>query len=174
MPQRSDQHSSDSVAGEYADLLDDEPTDASADSDAARPESTPSDSSSVGQRLGSRATSLFSPRAFLYALVLLGGGTVAGNAFVPIPFVDSLAGLVGAFVGAFVLGLAVERSTVLESAVAGAAALGVGVLLTNLTLSVVGGLGVPMAAVGAGAGLVVGALGAHFGGDLRDGLTQDV
>jgi len=177
MPQRSDQQSSDSVADEYADLLDDDSTateDESADSDAAQPESGQSTSSSVGQRLQSRATSLFSPRAFLYALVLLSGGMFAGNAFVPIPFVDSLAGLVGLFVGAFALGLAVERSTRLESAVAGALAAGLTVVATNLTLSVVGGFGVPMAAIGAGAGLVVGALGAHFGGDLRDGLTEDV
>lgn len=188
MPQRSDERSSDSVADEYAHLLDDDiaesqSDDQSAQSKSASAQPSPSQSTSTesstssasfGRRLQHRAGNLFSPRVFLYAVVLLGGGMFAGNAFVPIPFLDSLAGLVGVFAGAFVLGLAVERSTLLESAAAGAVAAGLTVLLTNLTLSVVSGFGAPMAAFGAGTGLLAGALGAYFGGDLRDGLTTDI
>ena len=167
MPQRSDQRTRDSVADDLADTLQD---DAAGGADAAESQS----SSSFAQRLQHRAASIFSPRVFLYALVLLGGGLVAGNAFVPLPFLDNLAGLLGVFAGAFVLGLAVERSTVLESAAAGAVAAGVTALLGHLALSVVGGMGVPIAAFGAGTGLLAGALGAYFGGDLRDGLTADI
>ncbi|WP_115864613.1 hypothetical protein [Halorussus litoreus] len=183
MPQRSDQRSSDSVADEYAHLLDDDLAESESDEASGSPQSAASQSdssessttsASFGQRLQHRAGSLFSPRVFLYAVVLLGGGMFAGNAFIPIPFLDSLAGLVGVFAGAFVLGLAAERSTVLESAAAGAVAAGLTVLLTNLTLSVVSGFGAPMAAFGAGTGLLAGALGAYFGEDLRDGLTADI
>jgi hypothetical protein len=163
MPQRSDQRTSDSVADEFTGVLDDDSAD-----------SQPPASSSFVQRLRHRAGSIFSPRVFLYAILLLGGGMIAGNAFIPLPMLDSLAGLVGVFAGAFVLGLAVERSTVLESAAAGAAAAGLATMLTSLALTAFSGLGVPLAAFGAGTGLLAGALGAYFGGDLRNGLTADV
>lgn len=164
MPQRSDQQSRDTVADDFSDILDDE--------SESQPE--PDSSSSFGQRAKHRAGSLFSPRIFLYAVLLLGAGMFAGNAFIPLPFVDSLAGLVGVFAGAFVLGGVVERSTILESAVAGAVAAGLTILLTNLTLSIAGGLGLPLTVIGAGTGLLAGALGAYFGGDLRDGLTGEL
>jgi small-conductance mechanosensitive channel len=167
MPQRSDQRTSDSVADEFTDILDDD----SAESDV---QSAASSSPSVTQRLRHRAGSIFSPRVFLYAVLLLGAGMFAGNAFVPLPMLDSLAGLVGVFAGAFVLGLAVERSTILESAAAGAVAAGLATILTSLTLTAFSGLGVPLAAFGAGTGLLAGALGAYFGGDLREGLTADI
>ncbi|WP_132057911.1 hypothetical protein [Halorussus amylolyticus] len=172
MTQRSDQHSGDSVADEYADLLDDDI--ATSDADTESSSSRSAESSSFAGRLQNRATSIFSPKVFLYAVLLLGAGMFAGNAFVPLPFLDSLAGLVGVFVSAFVLGLAVKRSTLLESAAAGAVAAGLMTVLGHLALSAFGGAGVPLAVVGAGSGLVAGALGAHFGGDLRDGLTQDI
>ncbi|NHN59917.1 MULTISPECIES: hypothetical protein [Halorussus] len=167
MPQRSDQRTRDSVADDFTDVLGDDSADAETQSSA-------SSSTSFGRRLQHRAANIFSPRAFLYALALLGGGMVAGTAFVPLPFLDNLAGLLGVFAGAFVLGLAVERSTVLESATAGAVAAGVTALLGHLALSVAGGMGVPIAAFGAGTGLLAGALGAYFGGDLRKGLTEDI
>ncbi|WP_137284787.1 hypothetical protein [Halorussus salinisoli] len=163
MPQRSDQRTRDSLADDLTETLQDDATEEQSRS-----------SSSFVERLQHRTTSVFSPRVFFYALVLLGGGMVAGNAFIPLPFLDSLAGLVGAFAGAFVLGLAVERSTILESAAAGAVAAGLATLLSHLTLTVASGFGVPLAAFGAGTGLLAGALGAYFGGDLRDGLTTDI
>ncbi|WP_435176091.1 hypothetical protein [Halorussus sp. AFM4] len=167
MPQRSDQRTRDSVADDLTDVLGDDSAD-------AEPQSSASSSTSFAGRLRHRAASIFSPRAFLYALLLAGAGMVAGTAFVPIPFLENLTGLVGVFAGAFVLGLAVERSTVLESAAAGAVAAGVTALLGHLALAAAGGLGVPIAAFGAGTGLLAGALGAYFGGDLRKGLTADI
>ncbi|MFC7079602.1 hypothetical protein [Halorussus caseinilyticus] len=166
MPQRSDQRTRDSFADDFTETLQDD----AADSESA----ASSSSASFAQRLQHRAVSVFSPRVFLYALVLLGGGMVGASAFVPLPFLDNLAGLLGVFVGAFVLGLAVERSTMLESAAAGAVAAGLATLLSHLTLTVASGFGVPLAAFGAGTGLLAGALGAYFGGDLREGLTADI
>jgi small-conductance mechanosensitive channel len=159
MPQRTDQRTRESVADDLtAPLYDD----------------AESQQSSVRQRLTRRANSIFSPRTFLYAVLLVGAGLFAGTAFVPLPVVDSLTGLAGAFAGAFALGLAVKRGTVLESAAAGALAAGLATVFSHLALTAFGGAGVPLAAVGAGAGAIAGALGAHFGGDLRDGLTRDV
>jgi len=159
MPQRSDQRTRESVADDLTASLDDD---------------AESQQSSARHRLKRRANSIFSPRTFLYAVLLVGAGLFAGSAFVPLPVVDSLTGLVGAFAGAFALGLAVERGTVLESAAAGALAAGLATVFSHLALTAFGGAGVPLAAVGAGAGAIAGALGAHFGGDLRDGLTRDV
>jgi small-conductance mechanosensitive channel len=165
MPQRSDQRTSDSVADEFASASDD---------DSADSGSSVLPSISFGQRLQHRVTSIFSPRIFLYAIVLLGGGMLAGNALVPLPVADSLAGLVGVFAGAFALGLAVERSTVLESAVAGSFAAGLTAVLGHFALSALGGAGTQLAMFGMGTGLLAGAFGAYFGGDLRNGLTEDV
>ncbi|WP_134670144.1 hypothetical protein [Halorussus marinus] len=158
MPQRSDQRTRDAVADDLNAPLD--------DAESPQP--------STRQRLKRRAGGVFSPRTFVYAVLLVGAGLFAGNAFIPLPFVDSLAGLVGAFAGAFALGLAVERGTVLESAAAGALAAGLATVLSHLALTAFGGAGVPLVAVGAGAGAIAGGLGAHFGGDLREGLTQDI
>ncbi|WP_276298881.1 hypothetical protein [Halorussus lipolyticus] len=162
MPQRSDQRTRDSFADDLTETLQDD-----ADEDTT-------EASSFVQRAQHRAASVFSPRVFLYALVLLGGGMFAGNAFIPLPILDNLAGLVGVFAGAFLLGLVVERSTLLESAAAGAVAAGLTALLGNLALTAFGDAGVPLAMFGAGTGLLAGALGAYFGGDLRNGLTADI
>jgi len=165
MPQRTDQRTRESVADDLTAPLDD---------DAESQQSSAGQQSSARQRIKRRANSIFSPRTFLYAVLLVGAGLFAGTAFVPLPVVDSLTGLAGAFAGAFALGLAVERGTVLESAAAGALAAGLATVFSHLALTAFGGAGVPLAAVGAGAGAIAGALGAHFGGDLRDGLTRDV
>ena len=163
MPQRSDQRTRDSFADDLTESLQDDAETTEQETD-----------SSFVQRAKHRAGSIFSPKLFLVALALLGGGMVAGNAFVPLPFVDNLAGLVGVFAGAFLLGLAVERSALLESAAAGAVAAGLTALLGNLALTAFGDAGVPLAVFGAGTGLLAGALGAYFGGDLRNGLTADI
>jgi small-conductance mechanosensitive channel len=167
MPQRSDQRTSDSVADDFTDVLGD-------DSAASESQSPTSSSPSVVQRLQHRAFSIFSPRIFLYALLLLGTGMLVGNFFVPLPIFDKIAGLVGVFAGAFVLGLAVERSTILESAVAGAFAAGLTAVLGHFALTAFGDGGTQLAMFGMGTGLLAGALGAYFGGDLRNGLTADV
>lgn len=162
MPQRSDQRTSDSFADGLTGTSDDD------DSTDSR------FSLSLSKRLQRRITRVFSPRLLLYALLLLGAGMVAGNTVIPLPFLDSLAGLVGVFVGAFALGLAVERSVVLESAVAGAVAAGLTAVLGHFALTAFGGAATQLAMFGAGTGLLAGALGAYLGGDLRNGLTADI
>ena len=163
MPQRSDQRTRDSLADDLTSTL-----------DAESGEQSQSQSASLGQRAKSRAVNIFNPRTFGYALVLLGVCMFVGSAFVPIPILKEFTGLLGVFAGAFALGLAVERSTVLESAAAGAVVAGLTAVLGHLALSAFGGAGVPLAVFGAGTGLLAGALGAYFGGDLRDGLTADI
>ncbi|USZ67278.1 hypothetical protein NGM10_11110 [Halorussus salilacus] len=170
MPQRSDQRTNDSVAEEYADLLDDSESVPDSESSSSRSAESPS----LAGRLQNRVARVFSPRIFLYALLLLGTGMIAGNAVIPLPFLDNLAGLVGVFAGAFVLGLAVERGTVLESGVAGAAAAGLTAVLGHFALAAFGDAGTQLAMFGMGTGLLAGALGAYLGGDLRKGLTQDL
>lgn len=123
-----------------------------------------------------RAGRVFSVRRFLVAFVVTLGGFLLAGA-VPllgsVPVLGSLAGLLGVFAAGFLLG-AVGRGGYLELLVAGAATVGVGLLLDQLVLSVVGGFAVPVAAVGATAGAVVAVLGHYFGRDLRDGLTRSL
>jgi len=120
--------------------------------------------------------SVFSPRGFLLALALTLTGFFLGNA-VPllgsVPLLGGFAGILGIFAGGFLLGTLGRRSY-LELLVAGAATAGVGLLLDQLALSVVGGSAVPVTAVGATAGAVAAVLGHYFGRDLRDGLTRSV
>jgi len=123
----------------------------------------------------SRATR-FSLVGFAVALVTVGVGTAAGLAFVPV-----VGSYVGMLLGGVVAGLAVEDRPLVE---AGAAA-----LLANLGVLTAGtlvGNGV-VAAVSAIASLslatlltatvvsvAVGGFGAHFGDDIRKGLTAPV
>ncbi|MFB6105335.1 MAG: hypothetical protein ABEJ70_00030 [Halobacteriaceae archaeon] len=119
-----------------------------------------------------RVRRLFSPRAFLLALVACGVGVVVGSAL-PIPLLGGLGALLGVFAAGFVLGLG-RQPRYAEVAVAGALAAGAALLTDFLVLSLVGGFGGQLALVGAGAGLVVGVLGHYFGRDLRSGLTRDL
>jgi hypothetical protein len=123
-----------------------------------------------------RAGGVFSPRRFLLAFVLALGGFFLGGA-VPlvgsVPLVGDLAGLLGISVAGFLLGV-LGRRGYLELLVAGAATAGVGLLLDQLVLSVVGGFAVPVAAVGATAGAIAAVLGHYFGLDLHDGLTRSL
>lgn len=118
-----------------------------------------------------RVGGVFSPRGFLLALVLTLGAFLAASAVVP--FVGGLAGLLGVFAVGFFLGV-LGRRGYLELFVAGAATAGVGLLLDQLVLSVVGGFALPLTAVGATAGAVVAVVGHYFGRDLRDGLTRSL
>lgn len=128
-----------------------------------------------GQRLSglrNRVSSPFSLRAFLLAL----GLAVAGSALAGfVPFVPTaVATLVGVFAGGFVLGLVRSTRSYLEVAASGVAVAVVAVLSQYLVVSFLGDVGVPVALIGAGSGLLAGVLGHYFGRDLRAGLTKDL
>ena len=132
-----------------------------------------------GGRLGGlrrRVGRVFSPRRFLLAFVLTLGGFLLGNA-VPllgaVPFVGGFLGLLGISVAGFLLGTLGRRAYV-ELLVAGAATAGVALLVDQFAISVIAGLALPVAAVGATAGAVAAVLGHYFGRDLRDGLTRSL
>ncbi|WP_433625365.1 hypothetical protein [Halomicrococcus sp. NG-SE-24] len=121
-------------------------------------------------RAKQRAVDVFSPRYFLVAAVVSSVAIFFGGTLVPL--VGDVTGFVAVFLASFLLGAVTSDSRILETAAGGAVAGGLGFLLQNLAWMVVGGL--PIAAVGVGAGLLAGGLGAYFGGDLRDGLTRDI
>jgi energy-converting hydrogenase Eha subunit C len=127
-------------------------------------------SESVRSRLRSPFGGVFSLSQFLLTLVLTVGAMVLAGTVLPIPGISGLVGI--GLVGA-VFGLASESSRYLELAVAGATASGVGTLLNYFVLTALG-IGVPVVAVGAAAGVVAGVLGHYLGRDLRDGLTRDL
>ena len=120
--------------------------------------------------------SRFSLVAFALALATVSLGTAGGLAFVPV-----VGTYVGTLAGAFVAALAVEKRPVLEGGLAGVIA-GLGVLAAGPFVgSAIGAAVAGLAAVGPLTLLVsvalsfaVGAFGAHFGDDLRDGLTEPI
>lgn len=122
------------------------------------------------ERAGRRAARLFSPRWFLLALALAGGGLLASDAFVPLPG----AGLLGVFLATFCLGLVLEERRYAEAAAAGGLAVGASFFLDYAVLAVLGGLGVSVGLLGGVLGAVVGAAGVYFGRDLRRGLTREL
>ena len=130
----------------------------------------PSRKAGLRRRAGRRAKQLFSPRAFVAALLLSVGGLVAVGAMVPLPG----AGLLGIFVATFLFGLISERRRYLEATVAGGATFGAGALVGHAVIEALSGVGPLLAAVAAGVGALVGAVGNYFGRDLRDGLTRDI
>jgi hypothetical protein len=121
-------------------------------------------------RLATRANDLFAPRRFLLALVLSVVGLVAAGTFVPLP----ASGLLGVFIATFLFGLALEERRYAEAAVAGGLTVGASFALDFAVVALLGGFGLPLAAIGAGVGGVIGLLGTYFGRDLRRGLTQEV
>lgn len=129
-------------------------------------------SSGRRSRLKSRATDVFSPKFFLLALVASAVGLAAGG-FV-VPFVSGLGGVVGVFIAAFALGLLASDRRYLEVGAAGAALTALATLSDYLVLSVAGGFGLSVVAIGAVGGLVAALLGHYFGRDLRAGLTRSV
>ena len=130
----------------------------------------PTEEAGLRQRVGGRAKRLFSPRAFVAALLLSVGGLVAVDAVVPLPG----AGLLGVFAAAFLFGLVSERRRYLETTVAGGLAFGASALVGYVVIAALGSIGAPLAAVAGGVGAVVGAVGHYFGRDLRDGLTREI
>jgi len=147
-----------------AELDVDTAVDESAGSAAETPEA------GAGTRLRSRARSLFSTRGFGVGLVLSLGGAALAGSLVPLGFAGEP---LGVFAGAFLYGLGTETRRYLELALAGALAGAGSALLGNVALSVLG-VGLPLVAAGAVAGLAAGVTGHYFGRDLRDGLTREV
>jgi hypothetical protein len=113
---------------------------------------------------------LFSPRGFLVSLVLTIGAFLVGGL---VPLIGGVTGLVGIFAAGFLLGL-LGRRYYLELGLSGATTAGLGLLLDQLVLSFVGGFALPVAAIGAAAGLGAAVLGHYFGRDLHHGLTEDL
>lgn len=112
---------------------------------------------------------VFSPRTFALALAVCVAGFLAG-ALAPVPLFG-LGGLLGVFAAGFLLGL--RRRAYVETALAGGASAGVGTVLSSFLASLAVGA-VPVAAVGAGAGLLA-ALGGHYSGrDLRAGVDREL
>ena len=162
MEQRTDQHTR-------------SPTDdaeRSADAERRAGDRTADGGRAGGRSLRERAARVFSPKFFLLALLAFGAVYVAGNAVVP--FVPVVGGLAGIAAAAFVLGLVASTRRYLETATAGAVAAGLGTLLGNLLLSVVGNVGTTIALAGAGGGVLAALVGYYFGRDLRDGLTREI
>ena len=117
------------------------------------------------------SSKFFDVRTFLIAFVLSGAAVLGGNTV--IPFLGGLAGLLGVFVVGFALGLVGKNHNYVEVGLAGAMASGAAVVLGNLVLTTLG-IGLPLAALGVGSGLVAALIGHYFGLDLRDGLTQSI
>jgi hypothetical protein len=121
----------------------------------------------------SLGVSVPSLRSFLLAAVVVIGGMFAGSV---VPLIGSVTGLIGLFLGAFLLGAASGTRRYVPVAVAGAAAAVFATMMQGvLTLTFVESVGLaPTAALGATTGVVVAVLGHYFGRDLRDGLTREV
>jgi len=120
----------------------------------------------------SRLAGYFSPKAFLGALVGLAILAAVGRSVVPI--VSGIGGLLGAFAGAFVVGLVSPERRYAETGTAGAL-LGA---ISAIPGFIAFGLGIQsvatIAAIGGAVGLIVTLLGVYFGRDLRDGLSRDI
>jgi len=184
-PEEGEVGFSDDELGVDVDALTSGPDGASGDSAAAESESTAGSASAAdsGRSLRSRLTpsigrpslgiSVPSLRSFLLAAVVVVGGMFAGSA---VPFIGSVTGLLGLFLGAFLLGAASGTRRYVPVAVAGAGAAVVATMMQGvLTLTAVESLGLaPTAALGATTGILVAVVGHYFGRDLRDGLTREV
>ncbi|AFK20208.1 hypothetical protein E6P09_14125 [Haloferax mediterranei ATCC 33500] len=139
-------------------------------------EPTPTTQSAGGN--GGRFSGLFSPRAFLAALLLSVGGLVVGGAIPIIGFFGRFAGI--AAVG-FLIGLVGSKRRYAEVGLAGAIAAGLAFVISTLfsvfapfAVQLLADYGIAIAGVGALSGGVAGLVGHYFGRDLRSGLTQDL
>ncbi|MFC5365760.1 hypothetical protein [Salinirubrum litoreum] len=148
-------------------------TTATGDSEAT----TGSDGAADSEGLRTRLGRVFSPRAFLAALLLSVAGLALGQS-VPIlgqlPLVGQFLGFLGVFLAGFVLGLGAKRRRYLEGALGGATAAGLAFVANAVLFTFVSDVGLQFAAVGAGIGAVAALIGVYFGRDLRSGLTREI
>jgi len=131
-------------------------------------DASPSDG---GSWLPDSLSDLFSLTHFAGAGLLSVLAAVLAQVFVPIPVLGSAVGL---FLAGFLLGAVADRSSYAEVGIATGAVGAAVAFLVSIPLLPVGGIGVPVFAIGAGVSLVVGLLGHYFGRDLRSGLQRDV
>ncbi|EMA30551.1 YybS family protein [Halobiforma nitratireducens] len=111
---------------------------------------------------------LFSPKAFLVFVLLIGAGLLAGGTILPV------AGrIVGMFAVAFLVGLLTSKRRYFEMATAGVLSSGAVTLVADPLLAVAGNMQL-LLAVGATTGLAATVIGYYFGRDLRAGLARDV
>ncbi|MFB6119115.1 hypothetical protein [Halosegnis sp.] len=110
--------------------------------------------------------------AFLLALTSAAGGSLLAGL---VPFIPAtVATLVGIFAAGIFVGLLRATRSYLEVAAAGSGIAALAVGSRYLLVSVLGDIGVPIALIGAGAGLLAGVLGHYLGRDLRYGLTREL
>lgn len=138
---------------------------------------TQSDAAADSSGLLTRLGRVFSPRAFLAALLLSVAGLALGQS-VPIlgqlPLVGQFLGFLGVFLAGFVFGLGAKHRRYLEGALGGATAAGLAFVANAVLFTFVSDVGLQFAAVGAGIGAVAALIGVYFGRDLRNGLTRDI
>ena len=116
--------------------------------------------------------SWFSLAPFGVALLTVAIGAFGGMQLIPL-----VGSYLGILLGGFAAGLAFERRPFLEVGIAGLLVGTVATVIQNLGLGLItiGPQGwVQIALLGAVLGFGLGATGAHFGNDLRDGLTRPV
>lgn len=126
-------------------------------------------------------SSWFSLRRFTVALGTVALGTAGGVALIAIPFLGAIGPYIGILMGGFAAGLAFDDRPLLESGAAGLVS-GIGYMLVSRIVD--GGLldgliglitlGPQILLLTAVLSFGLGALGAHFGNDFRDGLTRPV
>jgi hypothetical protein len=134
-----------------------------------------SDATDEGRRarLKRRAVGVFSPKAFLAALLFMTGGLLVGSA---VPLIPGT-GLLGVAVASFVYGLVSSERRYLEAGAAGSLVSALGFVLFNMTTLTIGlfnGWGVQLGLLLGVAGFVAAVVGTYFGRDLRAGLTADI
>lgn len=130
--------------------------------------STPTSRTRVRERVGR----LFSPRFFLVSLGAIAAGLIVGRTFVPL--FSGLGGLLGVFAAGFLLGLRGGRRRYVATATAGAGVAGIASFVDYFVLSLVGGIGLPLVALGAAGGAIAAVVGRYFGRDLRTGITREL
>ncbi|MGQ3329496.1 MULTISPECIES: hypothetical protein [Halorubrum] len=165
------------------DLLDDDLANGGGDGDTGDGSDTGSDSGSSEGRGPAGRVGMdgrwFSAKSFAVALAAVALGVFAGGA---IPLIGGTIGsAAGVFLAAFLVGLVFSAGKYVETGLAGVAA-GAGTAVTSVLgigflpigIDYLSQWGLPLLAVGGGAGLVLALLGHYFGRDLRAGLTADV